>query len=187
MEQVKVFLDTDIVIDYYTGRMGDGVAEKGMQVGEHPQYQLCISVLTGVNAIYVLSKFSNIVSLSTLLRHFEILPMLKGEKAPDDWRHRIYYEYYWEYAFPQTPTMFGVRTDDYKYIHYHGIWDTNEFYDIKNDPDELHNLIDDPKYQDIIKGLDEDLYNWLETTGGMEIPLKRNTRKHNDWRNGKVF
>ena len=51
MEQVKVFLDTNIVIDYYTGRMGDGVAEKVMQVGEHPQYQLCISVLTGVNAI----------------------------------------------------------------------------------------------------------------------------------------
>ena len=52
---MKVFLDTDIVIDYYTGRMGDGVAEKVMQVGEHPHYQLCISVLTGVNAIYVLS------------------------------------------------------------------------------------------------------------------------------------
>ena len=79
MEQVKVFLDTNIVIDYYTGRMGDGVAEKVMQVGEHPQYQLCISVLTGVNAIYVLSKFSNIVSLSTLLRHFEILPMTKTQ------------------------------------------------------------------------------------------------------------
>ena len=121
------------------------------------------------------------------MRGDSFLPMLKGEKAPDDWRHRIYYEYYWEYAFPQTPTMFGVRTDDYKYIHYHGIWDTNEFYDIKNDPDELHNLIDDPKYQDIIKGLNKDLFDWLEQTGGMEIPLKRNTRKHNDWRNGKVF
>ena len=121
------------------------------------------------------------------MRGDSFLPMLKGQPAPDDWRHRIYYEYYWEYAFPQTPTTFGVRTDDYKYIHYHGIWDTNEFYNLKEDPDEMHNLIDDPKYQDIIKGLDKDLFDWLEGTSGMEIPLKRNDRKHNDWRNGKTF
>jgi len=115
------------------------------------------------------------------------LPMLRGEDVPEDWRQRIFYEYYWEYDYPQTPTTFGVRTDDYKYIHYHGIWDTNEFYDIKNDPNELNNLIDEPEYQEIIKQLDSDLYDWLEKTGGMNIPLKREDRKHNDWRNGLVF
>jgi N-acetylglucosamine-6-sulfatase len=36
-----------------------------------------------------------------------------------DWRQEIYYEYYWEQAFPQTPTTFGVRTDKHKYIYYH--------------------------------------------------------------------
>lgn len=121
------------------------------------------------------------------MRGASFLPMLKGEDAPEDWRQRIYYEYFWEYAFPQTPTTFGVRTDKYKYIHYHGIWDTNEFYDLENDPDELHNLIDSPEHQNIIGQLDRDLFNWLEETGGMQIPLKRNDRKHNDWRNGKVY
>ena len=121
------------------------------------------------------------------MRGESFLPMLKGESAPAGWRHRIYYEYYWEYEYPQTPTTFGVRTDDYKYIHYHGVWDTNEFYDLRKDPDELHNLIGDPAYEKIIRQLDHDLFDWLQETGGMQIPLKRNDRKHADWRNGKVF
>ena len=53
------------------------------------------------------------------------IPLLQGKEIP--WRTRIFYEYYWEHEYPQTPTMHGVRTDRYKYIRYHGIWDTNEF------------------------------------------------------------
>lgn len=109
------------------------------------------------------------------------LPLLKGENV--DWRNRIFYEYYWEHEFPQTPTMHGVRTDEYKYIRYHGIWDTNEFYDLKNDPFETTNLIDAPEYQETIKQLNTDLYDWLESTGGMTIPLKRTERTHHDHRN----
>lgn len=121
------------------------------------------------------------------MRGESFLPMLKGEPAPEGWRDCVYYEYYWEYAFPQTPTTLGVRTDRYKYIHYHGVWDTNEFYDLEKDPQELHNLIDSPDYQDIIRQLNKNLYRWLESTDGMRIPLKHNCVKHNDWRNGKVF
>lgn len=109
------------------------------------------------------------------------IPLLQGKDIP--WRNRIFYEYYWEHEYPQTPTMHGVRTDDYKYIRYHGIWDTNEFYDLRNDPQELHNRIDDPTYQDIIKQLDTELYDWLEGTDGMFIPLKRTIRPHGDHRN----
>jgi len=109
------------------------------------------------------------------------IPLLLGENIT--WRDKIFYEYYWEYEFPQTPTMHGIRTDRYKYIRYHGIWDTNEFYDLKNDPDEMHNLIADPAYQDTIKALNHELYNWLESTGGMNIPLKRTEWPHSDHRN----
>jgi len=112
---------------------------------------------------------------------YSFIPLLKNEKT--DWRERIFYEYYWEHEFPQTPTMHGVRTDQYKYIRYHGIWDTNEFYDLKNDPYEMMNLIASPEHQDIIKQLNHDLYNWLEDTDGMNIPLKRTERPHHDHRN----
>ena len=39
--------------------------------------------------------------------------------------------------------MHGVRTNRYKLIRYHGIWDTNEFYDLQEDPHELVNLAHD--------------------------------------------
>lgn len=121
------------------------------------------------------------------MRGRSFIPLLKGEKV-DDWRKRIYYEYYWEYDFPHTPTMFGVRTDKYKLIKYHGIWDTNELYDLENDPNEMNNLIAKPEHQEMVKGLLEDLYDWLEDTNGMNIPIKR-TIKHRigDHRNAEIY
>jgi len=98
-------------------------------------------------------------------------PLLKNDKK--DWRKEIYYEYYWERAFPQTPTTLGVRTDKYKYIFYHGIWDINELYDLENDPKEMYNLIKDSQYTDLIKEMDNKIFDWLEKTNGMEIPLRR--------------
>ena len=75
MERVKLFLDTNIVLDYYTARMGDGIAEKVVHIGDFSQYELCISILTGVNTLYILNKFSKIVEMETLARQFTILPM----------------------------------------------------------------------------------------------------------------
>jgi len=57
------------------------------------------------------------------------------------WREAILYEYFFERSFPETPTCIGIRTDRYKFIEYHGIWDANELYDLEADPDEMHNLI----------------------------------------------
>ncbi len=112
------------------------------------------------------------------------LPLLKGENPA--WRDRIYYEYYWERAFPMTPTMFGIRTDRYKYIYYWGVWDTEEFYDLKNDPHEMHNLINEPQYQELIQQLYNDLFTWLEKSGGNQIPVKRKGEFIRDARNCKV-
>ncbi|GAA4438545.1 sulfatase [Pontibacter saemangeumensis] len=98
------------------------------------------------------------------------LPLLKGEQPP--WRDRMYYEYYWEWAFPQTPTIFGVRTDQYKYIYNHGVWDINELYDIQKDPQEMNNLIRNPAYEKVAMELKADMWNWLESTDGLQIPLK---------------
>jgi len=114
-----------------------------------------------------------------------IIPLLTNSNVK--WRDRIFYEYYWEYDFPQTPTMHGVRTDRYKLIRYHGVWDTNEFYDLKEDPYEMNNLIGSPQHQELIESLASDVYDWLETTGGMQIPLKRTVRKHFDHRNRDTY
>jgi len=67
--------------------------------------------------------------------------IIAGEKRP--WRDAWLYEYFWERSFPQTPTVLGVRTDKYKLMQYHGIWDRYELYDLENDPDEMNNLLAD--------------------------------------------
>ncbi|HEX7903913.1 MAG TPA: sulfatase [Chitinophagaceae bacterium] len=99
------------------------------------------------------------------------LPLLKGQQVP--WRDKVFYEYYWENAFPQTPTQYAVRTDRYKYIRSQGVWDINQFYDLQKDPYEVNNLIRDPQYQELIQQLNGQLWDWLEQTNGTSIPLKR--------------
>jgi len=49
-----------------------------------------------------------------------------------------------------------------------------EFYDFKNDPDALHNLIDDPKYQKQIDKLHAELMDWMKRTGDPALTAFQN-------------
>jgi len=102
--------------------------------------------------------------------------LVEGKTVPQ-WRDKFFYEYYWEFQYPNTPTIFGVRTDRYKYIFNQGVWDANELYDLKNDPLEAHNLIFDKKYVSIGISLKNELFNWLKTTGGNKIPMRKGPEK----------
>ncbi len=62
-------------------------------------------------------------------------------EPPPPWRDAFLYEYFWERAFPQTPTVLGVRTDRYKFMRFHGVWDRYELYDLSVDPGERRNLL----------------------------------------------
>ena len=59
--------------------------------------------------------------------------------------------------------MHALRGDRYKYIRYHGIWDSNELYDLQEDPLETHNLINSPKHAPIVKQMNEKMFDILET------------------------
>jgi hypothetical protein len=83
--------------------------------------------------------------------------------------------------------MHGVRTERYKLIRYHGIWDTNEFYDLAEDPNEMNNLIASPEHQVLIQELSNEIYDWLESTDGMQIPLKRTGKRGGDHRNRGLY
>jgi len=98
------------------------------------------------------------------------LPLLRGESIP--WRDHILYEYYWEWNFPATPTVFAIRTDRYKYIFYHGVWDHDGFYDLQTDPHERHNLINVPAYREQIAAMRKKLFDELEASGGLNIPVR---------------
>ncbi len=97
------------------------------------------------------------------------LPLARGESIP--WRTELLYVYYWEKNFPQTPTMFALRGDRYKYITYYGLWDCDELYDLWTDPAETRNLIDDPRHREITRAMERRLYEIMAEAGAMAIPL----------------
>ncbi len=98
-----------------------------------------------------------------------MLPLLRGESA--SWRDEVLFVYYWEYPFPHTPTMLALRDDRYKYVFYHGIWDTNELYDLAEDPFETRNLIDDPIHDERRKAMKERLFELLDQAEAMYVPF----------------
>ena len=105
------------------------------------------------------------------------LPLLKAKNAEQrrriPWREHFVYEYHWEWNFPATPTTFAIRTDREKYVFYHGLWDRNGYYDLTSDPHERHNLISLPAHSERILELRERLFDELEDSGGITLPVRR--------------
>jgi len=99
------------------------------------------------------------------------IPIAQGKET--EWRDYFLYVYYWEKNFPQSPTVFCLRGDKYKYITYYGLWDTDELYDIQADPNETKNLITDPEFKKIAREMENKLYAMLADEGGMEIPMNQ--------------
>jgi len=100
-----------------------------------------------------------------------VLPALRAE--PVSWEGELLYEYYWEYAFPHTPTTLAIRGDRYKFIYYPGVWDEQELYDLETDPQERHNLIGVPEHRKRITQMRSRLWDLLESAGAMSVPLRR--------------
>ena len=95
--------------------------------------------------------------------------LAEGTAPADEWREAMLYEYFWEFNFPHTPTTFAIRTNDYKLIQYHGVWDTDELYDMQKDPQEMINLIDDPAYLAEIVRLRQQLHLMLRNDDGRNV------------------
>jgi N-acetylglucosamine-6-sulfatase len=99
------------------------------------------------------------------------IALAQGKEVP--WRDYFLYVYYWEKNFPQSPTVFSIRGDRYKYITYYGLWDADELYDLQEDPQESKNLLYDPQHRSIAQGLENRMYEMMEEMGGMSIPLNQ--------------
>ena len=87
-----------------------------------------------------------------------------------NWRRAWFYEYNYEKQFPYTPNVRGIRTDQWKYIHYptgNGQPDKHmaELYHLAVDPAEDRNLISDPRYASQLTQLKAQLADLLQKTG----------------------
>jgi hypothetical protein len=70
-----------------------------------------------------------------------------------------------------------VRTDKYKLIQYHGIWDREELYDMINDPTEMKNLAEDSEFLQIKIDLRKRIYILSGNTDGEHV-VPYTERKH---------
>jgi arylsulfatase A-like enzyme len=115
-------------------------------------------------------------------RQFEgqsALPLMTGALNPADWKPGDFvYEYYWEWNFPMTPTTFAIERGRLKYIQYHGVYDTEELYDLDADPDEMRNLIDDPSRLEAKLALRKALFDQLaDARGQRAVPFTERTSR----------
>lgn len=95
-----------------------------------------------------------------------LIPLLAG-KRPNGWRTSFLIQYYSDTVFPRIHNMGyeAVRTSLYKYIRYSELEGMDELYDLKNDPYEMHNRVNDPAFQASLDELKEHL---AELTGRKE-------------------
>ena len=89
------------------------------------------------------------VEIPKWMQGLSLVPVITGKKTSSD-RHYLYYHYY-EFSTDHTviPHL-GIRGERYKLIYFYTVneW---EFYDLKTDPMELNNLIQQAAYQNILR------------------------------------
>ncbi len=74
---------------------------------------------------------------------------------------------------PEHTKATMCRTRDYKYVR--RLYEHDELYDLKNDPHQLHNLIDDPEFKDVILELKERTLTWYQETCDI-VPFQQDQR-----------
>src|SRR5690606_6019303 len=92
-----------------------------------------------------------------------LLPLLKGQ-TPKDWRTEFLIEYYTDSVWPRMLNMGyrAIRTEQYKYIQYTVLEGMDEYYDLKNDPYELENSINNPDYKQTLDKMKKQLSAYPE-------------------------
>ncbi len=85
--------------------------------------------------------------------------LTKGNKIPN-WRNSMYYHYYeYPHGWHDVKRHYGIRTENFKLIHFYYDIDEWELFDLERDPNEMNNLISDENYADLIKKLKSELYD----------------------------
>ncbi|MGK0219814.1 MAG: arylsulfatase A-like enzyme, partial [Planctomycetota bacterium] len=108
-----------------------------------------------------------------------LVPLLEGN-TPADWRDGIYYHYHGFPAIHNVARHRGIRTERFKLMQFYdfGEW---ELYDLKTDPNEIHNLFQEPAQAGVVADLSMRMAS-LATRFGEDIVLEPLTpierRKH---------
>lgn len=110
--------------------------------------------------------------IPTDIQGISLLPLLKGEN-PKDWRKSLYYHFYEFPAEHMVKKHYGVRTERYKLIHFYNDIDVWELYDLKEDPNEMHNIFGKSSMEEVTKDLKSKLL-YLQEQYNDPIRFKHN-------------
>jgi len=91
-----------------------------------------------------------------------LVPFLLGE-TPEKWRTEVHWDvdfrYMEELDIDFDACCFNViRDDHYKYVHFAAL--PPLFFDLRNDPDELHNLAANPAFTELILKYAQKMLSW---------------------------
>jgi arylsulfatase A-like enzyme len=89
-------------------------------------------------------------------------PLLAGQAV--DWRKAWFYEYFQERGFG-VPTVLAVRTDTAKLIKYPGHEEWTELFDLRADPYEMKNLLNDPQRKQLRAQLEAEFERQKQAVG----------------------
>ena len=112
------------------------------------------------------------VSIPSAMQGRSVEPLLKGSRPP--WRNSFLVEYYSDKVFPRISRMGykAVRNSRWKYIHYLELQGMDELYDLKTDPYETKNLIDQPRAKRALREMKQEMARLLEESGATLTPLR---------------
>ncbi|MBJ6368505.1 sulfatase family protein [Snuella sedimenti] len=112
-------------------------------------------IITNIDFAPTLLDLANIKT-SQQMQGRSFKPVLEGN-TPEDWQQGMYYHYYefpyWHHVQPH----YGIRTKKYTLAHFYYNIDVWELYDLEKDPHQMHNIINDPQYANVIGSLKKEL------------------------------
>lgn len=180
-------------------------SDNGFAIGEHGRTDKRTAYEESLR-IPLLVRYPRLVNPGTVIREMvltldvapSILDLCGAGSLPDadgqswkqllasdaaGWRDAFFYQYNYEVQFPYTPNVRALRTDRWKYIHYpHGDGSpdryTAELYDLRSDPLEMRNLIDEAGHADTLDVLRDRLERIMREHGAVpdRMPLDQGIR-----------
>jgi arylsulfatase A-like enzyme len=118
-------------------------------------------VSNGLDLLPTLCDYSG-VTPPPGLEGASLRPLLEGA-APDDWRTELVIEC-------DNPDSRMLHTGRYKYSHYATGANPEELYDLEQDPGELHNVVSDPEYAQVLADCRARLAAWRQAHGDIPVP-----------------
>ncbi|MFA5292992.1 MAG: sulfatase-like hydrolase/transferase [Phycisphaerae bacterium] len=189
--ETKGMLDNTVII--FAGDNGYFLGEHSGRLDKRLMYEESLRIPVVMRYPKMIKKGS---STDEMVLNIDLAPTLldlAGIKVPSymqgrswrplfngtgrNWRNAFLYEYFVDLT-PAVPTMIGVRTKEWKLIHYPDINDIDELYDLVNDPFEKKNLILEPAFENKKKELMDLIEKLKDETGYNKSAWKANPVNH---------